>query len=455
MMMTRARLDGVLLVLLGSAVFLFLGISLERHSPASMVDFKDFYYGARCLLQHSDPYRESDLQRVYQAEQGDHPSTPNEFRQVVTLFINPPTVFLLTTPFALLPWGPAHVLWMILSGASFLLAAWLMWTLAAREAPVISGVLICLFLCGSELLLEVGNAAGIAVSLCVIAVWCFLKERCVPAGILCLALSLTLKPHVAGLVWLYFLLAYGRLRKRALQTLAVTAVLSLPVILWVWHIAPHWNAELHANLQPFSVHGGLGDPGPAGVDPRLHGATLINMQTAFSIFRDDRRFYNPATYLLCAPLLLVWAIATLRRRFSQQSACLALAAIAAISMLPLFHRVHDTRLLLLIFPAFAMLWARGGPTAWFALLFTSAGVVFTDNNLLQLLAIYSNHLRESTPGLPGLLLTIVLARPAPLVLLTMGIFYLWIYVRHSSPVDATAAQNPTTISAADTALVSP
>ena len=59
--MTRARLDGYLLFLLGSVLFVWLGSSWERTSPASMVDFKELYYGARCLLQHSDPYRESEL----------------------------------------------------------------------------------------------------------------------------------------------------------------------------------------------------------------------------------------------------------------------------------------------------------------------------------------------------------------------------------------------------------
>jgi len=46
----------------------------------------------------------------------------------------------------------------------------------------------------------------------------------VPAGILCFAISLAVKPHVAGMVLLYFLLANARYRKRALQTLAVTAL---------------------------------------------------------------------------------------------------------------------------------------------------------------------------------------------------------------------------------------
>ena len=152
-------------------------------------------------------------------------------------------------------------------GASFLVAAYLMWSLAADYAPVVSGALICIFLFGSGLLLEIGNAAGITISLCVIAVWCFFKEQFVPTGILCMALSLAIKPHDAGLVWLYFLLAGGLYRKRALQTLAVTVVLGLPAILWVSHVAPHWIAELQTNLQATSARGDLNDPGPISVNP--------------------------------------------------------------------------------------------------------------------------------------------------------------------------------------------
>lgn len=428
--MTKARSDGFLLFVLGSAMFASVGYLCEHFFPSSMVDFKCVYYGARCLVEHSDPYRGSDLQRIFQADQTDYAATAGVLRPAVTLYVNLPTAFLVTAPFAMLPYGPAHLLWMIVIAASFILAAYLMWSLGARDAPVILGLLIGVFLLGSELLLEIGNTAGIAASLCVIAAWCFLKDRFVPAGILCFALSLLVKPHVAGLVWLYFLLAGGLCRRRAWQTLAMTVVLGVPAVLWVSHVAPHWIAELEANLQTISAHGNLNDPGPAGVDPRYHGAIEISLQTVVSVFRDDPRFYNLITYILCAPLLIVWALATLTKRFSQERAWLALAAIAALSMLPLYHRLHDASLLLLAFPAFATLWTKGGPTSWLALLFTGAGTVMTSDIPVQQLAIRSAHLRESAPGLPGQLLTLVLARPVPLVLLAMGIFYLWVYVRH-------------------------
>ena len=183
----------------------------------------------------------------------------------MSIYIYPPTAFILTVPFALLPWGSAHIIWMVATGASFILAAFLMWEIGSTRAPVICGLLICLFLLTSELLLEVGNAAGIAISLCVIGVWCFLRERYVPAGILCLAISLLVKPHDAGLVWLYFLLAGSANCKRAMQTLLVTAVLALPFILWVSYTSPHWMQEMQTNLSAHSATGDDSDPGPRGV----------------------------------------------------------------------------------------------------------------------------------------------------------------------------------------------
>ena len=197
-----------------------------------------------------------------------------------------------------------------------------------------------------------------------------------PVGILCLAVSLALKPHDAGLVWLYFLLAGGAYRKRALQTLAATIAISLPAVLWVGQVSPHWIQELHSNVLTLSVHGGLLDPGPASTGS--HGLDmLVSLQAGLSVFWDDPRFYNLASYLVCAPLVLAWGWVTLRTRPSARNAWLALAAIAALSMLPVYHRQVDARLLLLTVPACAMLWAEGGRIGRLALAVTTAGLVLT------------------------------------------------------------------------------
>jgi hypothetical protein len=412
------------------------GFSLGLSSQGGLADFKAVYYGARCLLQHSDPYKPDEFLRVYLAEGGGFPSDPTVsrlFNRAVPVCINLPTSLFLIAPLAILAWGPAHVLWMILVAGSLILAASLMWNLAENYAHGVSLFLICIVLADSEILYSGGNSAGIAVSLCIVAVWCFLRDRFVLAGILCLAVSLAIKPHDAGLVWLYFLLAGGVYRKRALQTLALTTVaLCLPAVLWVSHVAPNWIEELHSNQSAISAHGDLSDPGPTSVSMR-NPDRIIDLQTVISVFRDDPRIYNPASYLVCGALLLIWSIRTFRSRFSQPRAWLALAAIAALSMLPIYHRQYDAKLLLLTVPACAMLWAEGGLIGWVALLVTTSGVVLTGDIPSAILTNYWNNLHLSTVGIFGQILTVLLARPVPLILLAMGIFYLWVYVRRTAP----------------------
>jgi hypothetical protein len=428
MRMKKARMDGLYLLLLGSAVFLLLGTALESVSPVALIDFKGLYFSARCLLHQCDPYKEAEVLRIYKAEQGEDPPGEARDREVVTRFVNLPTVLILTVPFAVLPYGPAHLIWMMLILGGLILVAFLMWDLGADYAPTVSGALICFLLANSELQVIDGNAAGVAISLCILAVWCFLKERFVVLSILCFALSLALKPHDTGLVWLYFLLAGGVYRKRALQTLAAFAVLSLPVILWLTFVSPHWMQELFSNISSFSAPGGINNPSPASSG--AHGiGMVISLQAVMSFFRDDPRFYNPSTYLVCGVLLLAWSFKTLRSRVTHARGWLALAAIAPLSLLPVYHRQGDAVLLMLTIPACAMLWAEGGRVARLALLVNAASFVLTGDLTWGIILGVINHLSLSTTQLRVQILTAAQIFPAPLILLTMAIFYLWVYLR--------------------------
>jgi hypothetical protein len=319
---------------------------------------------------------------------------------------------------------------MLLTAGCFIAAAFAMWNLGAESAPRIYSLLIFLFLINSELLFSIGNNAGIVVGLSVIAAWCFLRERFVYAGILSMAVSLAMKPHDAGLIWLYFLLAGGVLRKRALQTLAVVALLAVPALLWMSHVAPHWPQELHSNIAMKMSRGGIDDPGP-----HSGGAFGVNMiislQAILSRFRDDPGFYNPIAYLICAALLLPWLIKTLRSRFTSAMAWFALAAVVPLAMLPVYHRCYDARLLMLTVPACAMLWKKGGPAAWCALLLTLAAIVITGD--IFWIAVFHFTGYSYQVASIGMF-------PAPLILLSLGIFYLWIYLRGDlAPALAAAA----------------
>jgi hypothetical protein len=425
--MTKARLNGLHLLLSGSVLFALLGTALAYTNPDSMEDFKASYYSARCLVHHCDPYKESEVLRIYCAE-GGAPLATEGARHLATRYVYLPTAFSFTVPFAMLPWGPAHILWFALTTGGLILSSFLAWNLGAIYAPTLSGALVGFLLANSVVLALLGNPSGIAISLCVVAVWCFLQERFIPAGILCLAFSLLLKPQDAGFFWLYFLLAGGVYRKRALQTLLATVVLGLPIVLWVWRVAPNWMHELHSNMLDLFVPGSIDHPGP-GASGVLG---LVNLQQFISVFRDDSHIYNPVSYLVCASLVIAWAFVTLRSSPKPTRVCLALAAIAPLSLLPVYHHLYDTKLLLLTVPACAMLWVKGGLIGRLSLLVNTLGFVVTADLPGAILFGPNSRLHLSSTELSGKILTAALTWPVPLMLLAMGIFYLWVYARSCS-----------------------
>jgi hypothetical protein len=345
-----------------------------------------------------------------------------------TEYIYFPTAFPFTVLFALFPWGPAHILWLGFTAASLILGAILMWDIASVYAPTVSGLLVGLTLANCELFFILGNPAGIAIGLGVIAVWCFVRERWVTVGVLCMAISLMLKPHDSALVWLCLVLAERVYRKRALQTVLVLLVVSVASILWVTHVAPNWASEFEANLVQNSAHGYLSDPGPKS--SAGHGiGMIISLQTVISVFRDNPRVYNPIAYAIVGALILVWMVKTARSQISSTTIWFALAPISALSMLPLYHRLYDAKILMLAIPACAMLWLRGGMIAWVSLFLNVAAILLTGGFAWAIFFRILSHitLRE-TPNLP-IVLTVLQVFPVPLTLLAFGSFYLHIYVK--------------------------
>jgi hypothetical protein len=407
-------------------VFLVIGSALRHVSPIEMGDFKVVYYSARCLLQNGDPYKESDVLRVYQAEGRENPSEPIPDRQVKTRFFYPPTAFLFTLPFAVVGFSAGKVLWTILLAASLILASLLVWDIGASYAPLVSGALAGALLMNSFWLYMVGNAAAIAVSLCVIAVWSFYRERFLLLGVLCLAVSLAVKPNDSGLVWLFLLLAGRPFRKRALQAFAAFAVLSFPIILWVTHVSPHWLAELRSNMASFFTIGGIVDPAVTGMAGR-NMDSLVQLQSFISVLFRRPAAYNFISTAVCAPLILFGALLTVVRGRTAHGIWLALAVAAPLSMLPTYHLQHDAKLLLLTIPACAMLWSQRNPVGRLALLFTSAAIVISGDIFSGVRIVLTHGILVPKANLPSELTTAVLTRPAPLILLATAIFYLCRY----------------------------
>lgn len=432
----------LLLLCVGFSYILAAAIRSNAHGAIKAIDFGEIYYGARCAIEHKDPYDPQTVFREFEADGGrilnTNPKEEQDDRTVISVAVYPPTAFLAVFPLAIMPWPVAREIWLGLTSVLLALAALAAWDLGG-EAPAISGAMACFILLNCYVLLVGGNPAGIVIPLCVIAAWCFLKDRYALAGVLMLAISLVVKPHDVGFVWLYFLLAGGALRKRALQTLAIAGVFGICAAIWIAPRSPHWVSELHQNLELVSRPGNTSDPGPAGRSYRSF-FQAVDLQVAASSISSDPHIYNPVSYAIGGGLILAWGIAVLRKRSKKGSSppalregtLLALAAISILTLLPVYHRPYDAKLLLLAIPGCAMLWAGGGVRRWIALGLTSAAILFTSDIPLTLWAAATGGLAASGSSFGGKVM-LMLLQPGPLVLLAAGCFYLWVYMRCEQP----------------------
>jgi Glycosyltransferase family 87 len=430
----ESRIAGLLCVILGSAIFLWTGIVLERSGPNRMVDFRSIYYNVRVLLNHEDPYNTISGERFAMDDGEMSRVLPIPALSEITC-VYPPGALLVNAPMGFLRWGPAHVVWMALNGGGLILSGLLLWSISADFAPLLSGVLIGFLLANSAGLLYQGNIAGIVVSLCIVATCCFFKGRFTTFAILCMAASLVIKPHDSVLVWLCFLFSGARYQRFALQVLVIVVASSACSVLWVASVAPNWKSELKWNLEAVSPRGAGNDPGPTSGSNTIANAD-INLQTVFAVIKDEPHFYNIVSYGVCGVLLVIWLIAARRSPITPRRLWISLGFLSALSMLPVYHRHHDAKLLMLGIPACAMFWAMHRLARTAALAMTSLAIVVTADVPRALLANLEMPLRFTIETVLGKVSMILLARPAPLGLLAMAILYLTLLWRDSARIMA-------------------
>ena len=355
----KARSDGFLLLCLGALIFIALGLLMLTARKDSGLDFRIAYSTARCLFEHRDPYNQADLLQVYIGNGGELPQGGTEILRSEALYIYLPTIFAVTVPLSFFPMSVAYVLWTAAAAVGFLIAATMIWNVGKEHAPLLTGALLCCYLINSGSLISTGNAASIALSLGIISAGCLLRDRWILVGILCMALSLAIKPHDSAFLWLALVLSGGAVRKRALQSLAVMICATFPFVVWVWRVSPQWMQEIRAHMATLSAHGAVSDPGPATVLNR-GTLSLTNLQSLFSLAWDNPRFYNLTSYAICFLMVVVLIAVTARWRPSENARWVAIAFASALTLLPVYHRQYDSKLLILTIPACALLWSRKG-----------------------------------------------------------------------------------------------
>ena len=433
---SSARSKGLRLVLLGSAMF-SLFVFMPTSDNTGMIDFMAHYFPARTLLHHGDPYNPDQVLREYLAQRGQK-HEGSLMQGVATHYPYPPTLFFLTVPFAVLPFSLAKLLWGTLSVSSMIVASLLIWNLGTEYEPRVSGALIAFLLVNGETLAESGTVSALAIGFGSIGAWCFLKQRWEILGTVCLAASLISKPQEFVLIWLCLLLSGRSHRKRACKTLVVAILLSLPSVVWVTHIVPNWPREIAGMISGGTSTGSILDPGPTSVSTP---GSMLNFQVAASLIYNDPHFYNPVTYLICGGLIVFWGFVT-QRPGAPKEIWIALAAIAGLSLLIVYHRRYDSKLLLLALPACTKLWAEGGKIGRVALAVTGSALLFTGDGLWIFVSRLLQRLPPNHSGLLHFLQTVFVVLPAPLSLVALSGFYLWLYASRTAQRAAKVSDSP-------------
>lgn len=426
---TKMRyLVGLSLVLLGAFVFVSWGFLLEQRSPNGSCDFEWIYYPSRILVLHQDPYARNI--NFLQLQTGGYlnPNTLTPPSELSLATVYPPTTLLLVAPLALLSWHSANLIWVSLLAASVIVAAFLVWSAAAEYAPVMAGFLICFTLVNSVTLLLEANTAGLAVGLSVIAMTLFAQQRFEIIAVLCLAMSICLKPHDGAFIWLFLLIAGPIFRIRALQTVLVVILLAIPATLWISSVSPNWFHELTANVALYSSPGAVNDPGPTSPTD-LITTSAVNLQTVFAVFANKPAFYNLASYITCAPLFVLLFVGAAGKGRSSQHRWLGIAAVAALAMLPVYHRHNDAKMLLLAVPACAMLWAGNRFLGWISTAITFGALAMTGDIPRAILQNLEQGHTFTTTTLSAKMQMVAFARPAPLALLAMAVFFVSLFAR--------------------------
>jgi hypothetical protein len=427
----RARADGFLLFCIGMLLFLAMGFLMLAAQRGPGLDFQHSYISPRCLLEHRDPYKLADMLLVYQEHGGKIPPAccgDTESLLVEMHYAYLPTIFAVTGLVAVFPIAAAFWIWTALAAGSFLIAAALIWEVGSSYSPRLTGALLCLFLLNSGTLICTGNPASLALSLGVIGAACILRERAVVPGLICLAAGLAMKPQNSGFIWLALVLLGGTSRKRALQSLGVLFVISLPWLVRTWQVAPQWPSEFRANVAALLGQGAVNDPGPAAVLKR-GTLTFTNLQSVLSLIHDDPRFYNSASFAIGALLLGILVFLIVRFKASAESRWILIASFSALTLLPVYHRQYDSKLLILTIPACALLWSRKDRLGKFALLVTCLGLLAASDLVWAIYITLTADLHLT--GITQRLYFLSRAVPVPCTIALVAVFYAFAFAQWS------------------------
>lgn len=323
---------------------------------AHHADFNDFispYIQTQAWLKGQDPYdprvvaglwpRQADAPE-FLLEEGRDGTLPAK-RGIPSPY--PIAAFPLLVPLALMPWPVAFAFWTIATTLAFVVIVYCVLLLGRIRVLSFEGLLVsaaAFAFAPFHTAISLTNIVVVVVAFGMLAIVSSEHHKIFSAGLL-LAVATALKPTAALFFLIYFLVRGPW--KSLVVAFAGTILLLAVADVRTWSVGVHWLPSYTLNAQRMFGAGAIDDYTPANVTRY----DLLNLQLVFFQVVGRKLWAEILSWLVVLGLLGRWIISS-RRQPDPTDPLLDLAILAAIGLLPFYHRFTDGGML---FPAVA--WA--------------------------------------------------------------------------------------------------
>jgi hypothetical protein len=331
-------------VLIAVAVGQILHRTPPVRSDSFFFDFSNVYSASRAWISGQNPYRIETVLAVWsRSRHGTYLGTSRPEGMQTWAAVYPPSSLLVFAPFAMFRAVPAHLLWMALNCVLLAFTFPALFALAGLRSWSLRIMLIAATLASAPVqgALGSGQPALPACSLLIFAVWAYSRNKISLATVL-LGLSAAVKIQIGGPFLLYYLfLRQWRLVSLATLLFLALSLLSIARMEWAGndHWATDWQRNIAVTLEPKQIN----DPRPGG--PFRND--MVNMQTLMDVVIHNEHIADAMVVVLLLPMVTLF-FSIVRPARAAGSDLLKLSIVGLISMLPLYHRLYDCTLLMML-----------------------------------------------------------------------------------------------------------
>lgn len=324
-----------ILILLAGSEFLLRGPGRYISGPSDWNDLSQNYTAAKLWLKGQSPADPKNFVILWKQE-----SHARLDLDDIRTHLSPPLGGLVVlAPVAALPWKVAKFVWLAILLLSFAATIHALASTAGfrwNESPTLVFIAACLALAPFQTGFASGNTSILVIGLCAVAIWAARGNRDVASGIL-FGVACAVKPQLGAFLVLYYLVQ--RRWKLFSTAVACTVALNLVAVIYLQLRGAPWVQDYLRNARGFATSNHIDDFTSA--NPARF--TLINLQVPFFSITGHATSANLLSFAVVAILVLVWIYSVIRKH--GQPELLALGAISAISLLPVYHRSYDAGLL--------------------------------------------------------------------------------------------------------------